>query len=719
MWQIARLAVALATVPLLVSVAALGSAAAWVITTSNSGNQFVTASSFPNYTTSVTNDGAWAYHRLEESPSSASTLAAADSSGNSRPGTYSGTTNGPSTWWKLDEDTGTTAGDSSGGANPGTLTNSPSWVSGPSSYGLSFNGTSSYLAGTSPAVHTNASLTVAAWVNLTSTSGSNDGAAVSQGGTNTFAYALVWDQVSSKWAFEMTNSDVSSPTVVKQYSSAMATTGVWTHLVGVYDTSVNKTYLYVNGIVIGNATKTVNWDATGPLQAGREKTGGAWGGYFNGEVDDVRVYNRALSATEIANLADDGPMVEWDFSESSGTTTADAGYEADTGTLGSAASFVAGHVGNAVSMSNSSNGYVVGNTSAVRTDKSFSVSAWVYLNSSGTGVARTAVAQAGTNSSAFILKYDSGGGWAFTAPQSDVASPGIDQITSISNASTNTWVHLVGVFNAGAQTIQLYVNGTSQGTASHLTANAWNATGALQVGRSRFGGAYTDSWWGKIDSVRVYQRVLSSSDVSNLYSDTEPASTFTEAAMTTGVIGALQGTYQGLSSSNGAAFAGNATAYNNTSVANPTTFTVECWFKVSGTAGGELIGFHQTTSGSGVSHDRSLYVDSGGQVTFATYVSSAQSVRSTSTYNDAAWHHAAASLGAAGMKLYIDGALVASSATTTAGNYTGYWRWGGGDLTNMPNRPTDDYLTGSVDEVAIYTTQLTDTQIKLHYQRNY
>ena len=223
-----------------------------------------------------------------------------------------------------------------------------------------------------------------------------------------------------------------------------------------------------------------------------------------------------------------------------------------------------------------------------------------------------------------------------------------------------------------------------------------------------------------MDSVRTYQRVLSQSDVTALYNDTEPAATWTEASMTLGAVGALQGAYQGLSGSTAVAFAGAATAYDNTSLANPTTFTIECWFRVSGSLGGEIIGFHQNAANDTGLHDRSLYLDSGGNLSFATYVGSAQTVRSPLTYNDGAWHHAAASLGAAGMKLYVDGSLVAANPSiTTAGNYTGLWRWGGGTLANMTNRPSSDYLTGSVDEIAIYTTQLSDGKIKLHYQRNY
>jgi hypothetical protein len=44
---------------------------------------------------------------------------------------------------------------------------------------------------------------------------------------------------------------------------------------------------------------------------------------------------------------------------------------------------------------------------------------------------------------------------------------------------------------------------------------------------------------------------------------------------------------------------------------------------------------------------------------------------------------------------------------------------GGGTLAAMPNRPTSDYLTGGIDEVAIYPEPLLDTQIFLHAQRNY
>jgi hypothetical protein len=100
------------------------------------------------------------------------------------------------------------------------------------------------------------------------------------------------------------------------------------------------------------------------------------------------------------------------------------------------------------------------------------------------------------------------------------------------------------------------------------------------------------------------------------------------------------------------------------------------------------------------------------------------SVRSTNSYNDGNWHYAAATLGpTGGTRLYVDGVVVATDPNTSAATITpGYWRWGGVYLYNgsaYPNRPTSDYLVGSIDEVAIYTSELTAQQIARHYYANH
>jgi hypothetical protein len=146
----------------------------------------------------------------------------------------------------------------------------------------------------------------------------------------------------------------------------------------------------------------------------------AWVRYFDGTVDDARVYDRALSAAEVANLAVRPPRVRYDLSEGAGASTADLGTVGDTGHLDRRQP--GGHTGTALTLADDvTNGDVDAAARAVHTDASFSVSAWVNLSgSAGVAGSRTAVSQAGTTVSGFFLQYRSGADrWAFVASTSD------------------------------------------------------------------------------------------------------------------------------------------------------------------------------------------------------------------------------------------------------------------------------------------------------------
>ena len=57
--------------------------------------------------------------------------------------------------------------------------------------------------------------------------------------------------------------------------------------------------------------------------------------------------------------------------------------------------------------------------------------------------------------------------------------------------------------------------------------------------------------------------------------------------------------------------------------------------------------------------------------------------------------------------------------TVTAGQaYTGYWRVGGDNLGSWPNAGTSQYLAGTIDDVAIYPTALSLTQVRDHYTKS-
>ncbi|MEU2350287.1 PKD domain-containing protein [Modestobacter sp. NPDC049651] len=144
----------------------------------------------------------------------------------------------------------------------------------------------------------------------------------------------------------------------------------------------------------------------------------------------------------------------------------------------------------------------------------------------------------------------------------------------------------------------------------------------------------------------------------------------------------------------------------------PNVFSAEAWFNTRSTRGGVLLDFGNMQVGNSPDHDRHVYLDNAGKVTFAVWPGWGAGVTSAKSYNDGAWHHVVASLGPAGLALYLDGQLVGSRTDVSAGeHFNGWWRIGGdtrwaGDT---------DWFAGRIDEVAVYPKQLDATQVQRHY----
>ncbi|MEV6599272.1 LamG-like jellyroll fold domain-containing protein [Actinoplanes sp. NPDC051346] len=151
---------------------------------------------------------------------------------------------------------------------------------------------------------------------------------------------------------------------------------------------------------------------------------------------------------------------------------------------------------------------------AVRTDQSFTVSAWVRLPK-GNGF-HTAVAQDGQQASGFYLQHAPGGLCTFAVPKADTADPEFSVAVG-KPANLEKWTLLVGVYDAAAGEITLYVNGVA-GTS--VPASPFNATGPLTIGRSMFNGYAGNYWPGDIDDVRVVAGALTPAQIVALTANT-------------------------------------------------------------------------------------------------------------------------------------------------------------------------------------------------------
>jgi signal peptidase I len=182
----------------------------------------------------------------------------------------------------------------------------------------------------------------------------------------------------------------------------------------------------------------------------------------------------------------------------------------------------------------------------------------------------------------------------------------------------------------------------------------------------------------------------------------------------------------------------NACIYTPTAVAvnGPTTYSEVVWFKTTSTAGGKLVGFETAQNGVSTNgqYDRHVYMDYSGKLWFGVWLTASgtpKTINTTTAYNDGNWHMMVATMGTtapAGMRLYVDGVLQASDPNTTSETFAnpGYWRFGCGNLSGWGNAATwtggggpatqaNVAFQGSLDEVAVYTTELTATQIAFLY----
>lgn len=149
----------------------------------------------------------------------------------------------------------------------------------------------------------------------------------------------------------------------------------------------------------------------------------------------------------------------------------------------------------------------------------------------------------------------------------------------------------------------------------------------------------------------------------------------------------------------------------------PTTFSTELWFKTDTTSGGPLLGYGSSASGASKNRDRVIYMRNNGTLSFMTYPGKVTTLTTDKSYNDGRWHHVVATLSpTAGSVLYVDGKVAAQDATmTTAQSFSGYWRLAGDSASGLAGKPSNDYFTGTVDEVAVYGSALSADAVAAHY----
>jgi VCBS repeat-containing protein len=235
-------------------------------------------------------------------------------------------------WWKLDDGGGSqSAVDSGSSNNPGTLgstagvdANDPAWTTGRVGSGaLAFNGSGDYVTTTSTVAKTASSFTLSAWFKTNTTTGQQmllwEGYGGGNGYGNPGNLASTSEMSLSVGTYNQNNNitfhmgyDVPAnggdPIYVVSSSAFTDTTRWHQATVTVSDSGggVFSASLYVDGVLQGSDTGVQNdRSAWGALKIGSP---GAASRHFDGQIDEVRVYDTALSAGQVQNLARAGVL---------------------------------------------------------------------------------------------------------------------------------------------------------------------------------------------------------------------------------------------------------------------------------------------------------------------------------------------------------------------------------------------------------------------------
>lgn len=414
------------------------------------------------------------------------------------------------------------------GSNNGTLTNmdpATDWVVSDGKTALDFDGTNDYVSvPSSTTLNVPNAITVSAWFYANTSPGDNQGivakwrtASPADGRQYNIGLGpgrLPFGGISSSGTFEASNF-ITSPTAV----SAL----VWNHVVLVFVPGVSIG-LYVNGALATSSatTATTLFQGTAPLTIGHQANLSISQLFFNGKIDDVRIFSQALSASDVSYLHKGGlgrgrqwkvepfdvngkkPVAVWcesrDPEPTSSTIVTDLiGTNNGTMTLmdpvtDRVADTGAGGI-RALDFDGVNDEVVCGSSGLV--GQSFSISGWVYQRSLTANPAIVRLVPATGNE--FIFQ-----------PTNRAFSDNANAANLLfrSNPVLNSWNHFVMTFSANSY--QFFQNGVLE-LSGTFTVPLTVGTNSVRIGRR------TSTVDGRIDDVRIFNQVLTLADVSYLY----------------------------------------------------------------------------------------------------------------------------------------------------------------------------------------------------------
>ncbi|MEX0919026.1 MAG: LamG domain-containing protein [Candidatus Paceibacterota bacterium] len=465
-------------------------------------------------------------------------------------------------YWSMDEGRGTQVGDMSGNGNHGSLGGDPQWTSGTRGGAMEFDGDGDYVNVPNFSTGLGSSFTVSAWIYPTANNTASQNVVASE----VTSYNNYWFALGNGTSTVRSNKGVFFLFDGANNPGALTDTALtlnqWVHLVGVRSVADDKVYIYRDGVLQGSGTEDITTSVPSYSDFNIGTQLAQPNRFFPGSIDDVRIYSRALTASEISDLytsgatristpvgpASDALVSHWTFDGRylSGTTIIDRGPNGYNGTRQNNVRPELGKIGQAMRFGGGSGDRINISTSNVIIDESkpLTVAAWTYLegyNLSSTSQFPAFINLKSSSGSPFSFVFMGTGGSGYRGFFVGNNTYSYRTSGDISSQLLKRWRQAVLTYNGGGFSSianwKMYLDGVSQ---SITTGSSWNSgTNINYIGASSHP---EDHWNGLLDDIRIYNRVLSVQEIKDLYNATKgsavnvtPAVTGTSLA--TGLVG--------------------------------------------------------------------------------------------------------------------------------------------------------------------------------------
>ncbi len=387
------------------------------------------------------------------------------------------------------------------------------------------------------------------WIKTTQTGNDTNWLAPGVAGVEQFGHG---DDIFWGWLDASGHIGISKWDTPTAKSTVAINDGVYHHVVLTRESASGAYKIYIDGVLNKSGTTGAGDVGTSFSSIGRIENTGGTPEYLEADLDEIMVFSSVLTDAQVSDIYTnqaagnnydgssraclDAPLAEWHFDESSWSGT--SGEVVDTqGNINATAVNGANTAGSNPAIAgdpgtcrygvfDGSNDYIDLSGMSELTG-SFTISAWIFANETGKDQRIFADDQSNSNGFAFSLG-DAGNGRLRFFSRS-ISPLSID--TQSAEISAGRWYHVAAVHDASAKTRQIFVNGTAVTLTGGVTVATYTGIWGFDSGAASIGGENNSAGseavanWrfnGNIDEVRVYDSVLTASQITTLMNQTRP-----------------------------------------------------------------------------------------------------------------------------------------------------------------------------------------------------